>query len=287
MTALTGRAPHPCPLCSGSKDDELHRHRGRIVRCLSCGLVRQDPIPSLDELSDIYRADDYFRLQRPAGIGYRDYFRDEGMYRPYFRRKIAVLARYARPPGRLLEVGAAAGYALDEAARAGWEVEGLELSTSAVAYGRARFGVNARVGSITDLPEDGSRDVVVAFQVIEHLPRVRDGIDAVVRSVRPGGIVMLTTPDHSSLVRRSLRGLWPAYRPEHLLYFDPTTIRTLLERSGLEVLRIRADDPLRVPIGRLLERAAHYYLRRTVPMLPGPSVPVIMGDMEIIARRSA
>jgi SAM-dependent methyltransferase len=251
-------------------------------------LVRRDPIPKSEELLAIYRADDYFQLQGDSGIGYRDYFADAPVYRPYFRRKLEILRRYATPPGALLELGAGAGFALEAARTAGWQAHGLELSGAAVTWGRERLGIEAEVGGFDDLRDDARWDVIAAFQTIEHLPNVRDALRRIHRALRPGGVTFLTTPDHGSLNRRLLRGLWPSYRPEHLLYFDARSLRRLLEEEGYHVELIGPDDPLLVPIHRLVERAAHYYIRRRVepPAIPWFRVPVPLGDMQTIARKT-
>jgi len=263
-------------------------HRGRIVACRKCGLVRRDPIPTSDALLEIYRADDYFQLSGDTGIGYRDYFADAPVYRPYFRRKFEILSRYIAPPGALLELGAGAGFALEAARDAGWEAHGLELSGAAVTWGREKLGVDIAGGGFDDLNDTGRWDVIAAFQTIEHLPNVRDALRRIRRALRPGGVAFLTTPDHGSLNRRVLRRFWPSYRPEHLLYFDLRSFRRLLEAEGYRVEFIAPDDPLLVPIHRLLERVAHYYVRRRVdpPAIPWFRVPVPLGDMQTIARKT-
>lgn len=263
-------------------------HRGRIVECLGCGLVRRDPIPATDELLEIYRSDDYFQLRGDKGIGYRDYFADAPVYRPYFRRKFETLRRHVTSPGALLELGAGAGFALEAAVDAGWQAHGLELSGAAATWGREHLGVDAAVGGFDDLVDEERWDVVAAFQTIEHLPNVRDALRRIHRALRPGGVTFLTTPDHGSLNRRLLRGLWPSYRPEHLLYLDIRSLRRLLEEEGYRVELIGPDDPLLVPIHRLVERAAHYYLRRRIepPAIPWFRVPVPLGDMQTIARKT-
>lgn len=266
----------------------MYTHRGRIVACLACGLARRDPIPSRDALLAIYGADDYFQLSGDTGIGYRDYFADAPVYRPYFRRKFAVLRRYTTPPGALLELGAGAGFALEAAREAGWNVRGFELSGAAAAWARQRYGVEVTTGGFDELADQDRLDVVAAFQTIEHLVDVRQALRRARNALRPNGVVFLTTPDHGSLSRRVLRRLWPSYRPEHLVYFDQRSLRRLLEEEGFRVELIGADDPLLVPVHRLLERAAHYYLRRRVepPVIPWCRVPVWLGDMQVIARKT-
>lgn len=276
-----------CPLCGGFSAVELYRHRGRIVRCERCTLVRRDPLPDLDEIARIYRAPDYFRLDRHDAIGYADYFADESIFRPYFARTFALLKRYVTPPGRLVEVGAAAGFALIEAERAGWSAEGLELSPGAVAFARGR-GLAVREGGFDDLPRDASADVVAAFQTIEHVADVRAAIQRVRVALRPGGTLLLTTPDHGSLLRSLMRRFWIAYRPEHLLYFDRRTLSELLGSEGFSVSHVGPDSRLRVPMARLVERATHYWTSWRIDerRLPRVTIPVSLGDMIIVARKS-
>ena len=279
---------HPCPLCGAGRDRELYRHRGRIVRCLGCGLVRRDPIPPAVSLLHVYRSADYFRLRTAGPIGYGDYYADAPVYRPYFRRKLRLLSRYAAPPGDLLEVGAAAGYALEAARDLGWRARGLELSPDAVTFARERLGVDAAVGGIDDLEDESRWDVVAAFQTIEHLPDVRAALRRARRALRPGGVLALTTPDHGSFVRRAMRRFWISYRPEHLLYFDRRRLARLLSEEGFRVELVSGDDPLLVPLARVVERAAHYYAgkRLDARLMSWARVPLWLGDLQAIARRT-
>jgi SAM-dependent methyltransferase len=266
----------------------MYTHRGRIVACLACGLARRDPIPSSEELRSIYAAADYFRLSCEPGIGYHDYFADAPVYRPYFRRKFAVLQRYATPPGALLELGAGAGFALEAARDAGWDARGLELSAPAVAWAREHLDIDITAGGADDLSDHERWDVIAAFQTIEHLVDVRSALRRVREALRPRGLLYLTTPDHGSLSRSIFRRFWLSYRPEHLVYFDQRSLRRILEEEGFHIELIGPDDPLVVPVHRLFERAAHYYLRRRVepPVIPWCRVPVRLGDMRVIARKT-
>lgn len=279
--------PYPCPACGGSAARPLYAHRGRIVRCLACGLVRRDPIPAPQALEEIYRSADYFRLLGPGAIGYADYYADEAMYRPYFRALLGDAARLRPPPGRLLEIGTAAGYALDEARAAGWTVRGLELSGQAARHARDRFGLDVVEGGIGDIEGGPSYDVILALQTLEHIPAVRAALGTLRAALVPGGLLVLTTPDHGSLVRRIARRWWPSYRPEHVVYFDRPRLRSLLEEEGFRVELARPDRPLRVPVARILERAAHYYGLPRPPerLVPRWRLPVWLGDMVVMARR--
>lgn len=70
--------------------------------------------------------------------GYVDYVGDEHVHRRNARRHLGRL-RGLHPPGTLREVGSAAGFLLDEARHAGWEVRGIEVSEPMTREAEERF----------------------------------------------------------------------------------------------------------------------------------------------------
>ena len=74
--------------------------------------------------------------------------------------------------------------------------------------------------------------------VIEHLPDPRRALVQVRELLEPGGLVAISTPDVSGWAARLLQ-----VKPvEHLYYFEPTTLRALLGRAGLELLEVLPYD---------------------------------------------
>jgi len=277
-----------CRICGAVLAIEVRAGpHGRLVRCDGCGTIFQDPRPSADELRAIYRSDDYFALGKRTGIGYADYVGDEAMYRGYFARKLARLGRWTRP-GRMFEIGCAAGFSLDEARRAGWAVSGVEMSPAAAHYARDMLGLDVRVGGLEDLPPvEEAYDAVLALQTIEHLVDPTALLSWACTALRPGGLIVLTTPDVSSLPSKVLGRWWPSYRPEHLSYFDRRTLRSLIERGGLSTISVSGDSPLFVPLPRIVERLHHYFGLPAVlsSLVPRLSIPIWLGDLELIARK--
>lgn len=261
---------------------------GDIRRCHACGVQYRDPMPHRDELLSIYRSELYFELGRCEGIGYRDYRADERMYRRYFARKVRELGRFARP-GRVFEIGAAAGYFLDEARLAGWSTAGIEPSPRAARHARDELGLDVATAAIEDVTiQPDAFDAVAALQTLEHLEDPFAALRAIHAWVRPGGSLLLTTPDTSSVIARVMGRRWPSYRPEHIWYFDRSRLSKLLGEAGWDVLRARPDDPLLASLDRVMERAAHFYGMRNIPLGRLGStvtIPVWLGDVEIIARR--
>jgi SAM-dependent methyltransferase len=117
----------------------------------------------------------------------------------WFRRHEVVYARLAdRCAGRdVLEAGCGEGYGADLIADVARHVIGLDYDESAVAHVRARYPrVEIRHGNLAELPlPDGAVDVVVNFQVIEHLWDQGQFIAECLRVLRPGGVLLMSTPN--------------------------------------------------------------------------------------------
>src|SRR5918992_4932373 len=144
------RAPSHCRICSGPLELRLRggasnpasarmsptNHRpgehADLYRCRDCGTVSQPALPSGPELRDLYRA-----MHDEA------YLSEESGRRATARRLLHMIARHV-PAGPLLEVGCGHGLLLDEARRRGYEVTGLELSSSAAAYARDVLQLDVR-----------------------------------------------------------------------------------------------------------------------------------------------
>ena len=144
--------PLPCPACARVGGHVLRfRSNGcDILQCPSCGLGRAQA-SVFDPAA--YYTEDYF--SGGHADGYSDYLGAEPVLRREFARSIDFIRRF-RPGGKLLELGCAYGFFLQEAARY-YEVAGIELAADAAAHCR-RAGLNVleRRGRRSQSPPDRS-----------------------------------------------------------------------------------------------------------------------------------
>jgi SAM-dependent methyltransferase len=142
--------------------------------------------------------------------------------------------------GRLLEVGAGSGGFVRVALARGWKVDATEVSESGLqalrATGATVFAGDLASGNYAD----AQFDLVVSVEVIEHLPAPLDHVREMWRVTRPGGLLVLTTPNFNGLSRRYLGIRWRVIDPEHLGYFTPSTLLRLLRDVGYTSVRVRA-----------------------------------------------
>lgn len=226
---------------------------------------------------DVYRSGDYFE---GGESGYDSYHAQEPALRATFRRVVANLVAAGFSGGDLLEVGCGYGFFLEEAALAFRTLTGTELSAGAAAAGRAR-GLRVVAGGLDALPPEARFDCIFSGHVIEHVYDPHPFVERLAGLLRPGGVLVLGTPDGGSAWRRLLRSRWPSYKlPEHVVFYDYASLTRLLSDSGLmEVQRFRYPHafPLslvwrRLGIGAL--GRAFGRLGRLVIWLPATTVAV-------------
>jgi 2-polyprenyl-3-methyl-5-hydroxy-6-metoxy-1,4-benzoquinol methylase len=224
-------------------------------------LVFVSPRPSAAALTSLY-TERYFKNDRSGEIGYADYLGDEGNIRRTFARRLAGLERRV-PPGRVLDVGCAAGFFLDEARKRGWTANGVDISAFAVRYAEAQLGYavqEARIGE-TDFPA-GLFDLITFWDVLEHVPDPAADLKRAALLLRPGGILSLTTPDLGSLPARLTSARWIGYKlsQEHIYHFTQEHLRQLLGLAGLQVADVRHVGKY-VTVEFSLDRLGRYFPR--------------------------
>jgi 2-polyprenyl-3-methyl-5-hydroxy-6-metoxy-1,4-benzoquinol methylase len=110
--------------------------------------------------------------------------------------RYAFACRYVEGK-RVLDIACGEGYGAAALLKSGaTQVIGVDISESACAHARAKYGVDARTGTAEQIPlPDSSADVVVSFETVEHVPRPDRFIDECVRVLAPGGVLIISTPN--------------------------------------------------------------------------------------------
>lgn len=269
-----------CNLCdtpvSAGQAPHWHKDGYDIFRCRSCGLLFRDPLPTATDLESIYARDYFIRDEGSDADGYADYLSDEAEHRLTARRRVAQLCE-ARTPGRLLDVGSAAGFFMDEARSAGWDPHGIDVSPDMSAWGREKLGLDIATGLFqsADYPPD-SFDAVTMWDYIEHSIDPAADFANAARVLEPGGALMLSTGDAAALVARLSGRRWHLLTPRHHnFFFTVATLSRYLRANGFEA--IIAKHP-----------SAHYSLRYMTYKLGtmAPRSRAVRSLGELVAARS-
>jgi 2-polyprenyl-3-methyl-5-hydroxy-6-metoxy-1,4-benzoquinol methylase len=202
--------------------DARYGHTGRIDECTACGFKQ---VTDVDSVLKFYES-----LEDTA----YDQGRDQ---RGLQARKIIEAALKYKKGGRLLDVGAASGILLEQAAKLGFQGEGVEPSRS-LAKSAQDAGLKVHLGTFPHPAIQGSYDVITLIDVIEHVPCPIPLLKDIAAQLKPDGVGVLTTPDVQSFVARTLGPKWWHLRVAHIGYFNRATMKRALDAAGLEIIEM-------------------------------------------------
>ena len=180
-----------------------------------------------------------------------------------YRRVLGRAATHAGPLTRVLDVGCGIGNFLELASGDGLQATGVDVEPRAIAAARAR-GLDAHLSAELDgaLP-DGSVDALTLWDVIEHVADPLALVAGLVPKLRPGGVVIVETPDAEFPARALVRLIDSAtfgrvkwaellYYLEHKTYFTARGLELLFRRAGLVPLETLHENSPRAKTARLL-----------------------------------
>ena len=231
-----------CPLDNGEAALLFTKRGYPHYFCHSCGLYFFWPLPETEAILSVY------------GEGYRPdphdpNYQEEGRAYAQTLRKnfyIDLPKGFVTRERTLLDIGCGFGFFLDAVRKDFKRVCGVEISEPLRAFAQKDLGLDILEGHASSIPlGDGSLDVVTVLDVLEHLPVPQACLQEICRVLKPGGILIVATPNTASLTARLLGQRWIYFTPpEHLHLFCPRTLVGFLNREGFEVLKVRTDSLL-------------------------------------------
>jgi SAM-dependent methyltransferase len=150
----------------------------------------------------------------------------------WYKERRALLDRELRRlsrPGLALDIGSAGGGNARVMQARGWDVAAADYSAAAVEVARRR-GLSAFRADARELPvRSGSCDLIVAFDVLEHIDEDYLVTAEMARVLRPGGTALIAVPCDMSL--------WSAHDEAvgHVRRYDQASLRQVVEKAGLAV----------------------------------------------------
>ena len=182
----------------------------QLCQCLECKLIFFEPVREADGL--FY-----------AALAQHEWYYAKEKYE--FEYAAQVVLRHQ--PRKVLEVGCGRGYFLDKIRYAA-EVSGLEQNPQAVAALKEK-------GIAVDLWESGEVfDLVVAFQVLEHVANPQDFLETLLKKTAPGGHILLTVPNPDSAYMREVFQYLDC-PPHHLTRWPKAAFQWIAAKNQLEV----------------------------------------------------
>jgi 2-polyprenyl-3-methyl-5-hydroxy-6-metoxy-1,4-benzoquinol methylase len=265
-----------CRLCDATDLRAIFRvSEWTLERCAACDFVQVREQPTDEELAAQY-SEAFFD---------RGKYEDEFAMRKEYDKRTSLLAETGlRREARVLDAGCATG---DFIAHVGdrFDMWGIDISEYAVEEAKKRCPDKSEqlfAGRIEDVDlERGFFDAIVMWDVVEHVFSPVDACQRLVDYLRPGGYLLVSTPDIGAVTARLMKKRWAFMTPpEHLGFFSHRTLTKLLEEKlSLKTTRLFSTGKW-VNVGFLF-----YKLRRVFPRIPRGVVTAIqrspLGDASV------
>lgn len=286
--------PH-CYLCGSSQravERELGTEEGQLylrwVRCRECELVYLDPRPSLHALTVLYDSQGYWQGES----GYQDYIAEESWRRRQARDRAEWFAsklnsELAEPVHKVLEVGSAAGYFLEELATRGILARGLDLSRPMVRLsgGKTVKGVSVSHGPVeeTQFPR-ASFHGLAAWGCDSNFNDPSITFRRFGEWLKPGGLLVFNFHEYDHWAN-FLKGRFKLM-PNALYFLSRKQVRRLLETFGFELVSM-CPEVSWMNLASVFHHTGHRWLK---PAASGPlahhsfKLPV-PGAFRVLARR--
>lgn len=239
---LKGLVRSRCPLCGSDRSRLETRISGyQMDKCSDCSLVFMNPRCTVEHLAAIYTVRDeqelielYARIATPKVIG-------------EYHEKLEKIEQIVPRKGRLLDFACAAGYFFEQAQQRGWDAHGCDVGVWAGRAAAVRGLKNMHIGELDSLGfPDESFDVVYAAQVFEHLLNPLQDLTALLRVLKPGGLLYIDVPNYRTLpIMLGRDDFMLNEPPQHINYFTPTTLRKMLQDAGLQSIKIGSGGGLK------------------------------------------
>jgi len=257
---------HPCRVCGSSQTsrwksrtlegelepDDLRISDSRygvtleLWRCSDCGFVFA-PAGDVEDLMGLYE-----RLTDPG-------YAESQESRILQMRWLLKEALEDKPEAAdLLDIGAGTGLLVREARALGLDAVGVEPSAWLVEHAGQSNGVDVLQGVYPHPALAGRRfDLVLLIDVIEHVADPLQLLRDCRAALKPDGLLVLVTPDISSVAAKLLPKRWWHFRLAHVCFFDKKSFARAAANAGLEPLRwLRAKWFFQVRY--LAERSSRY-----------------------------
>ena len=164
---------------------------------------------------------------------------------PFFREigNIGTMYLGGIKPGRVLDVGCGNGSFLAVMQSAGWDIAGLDPDPKAAALATERLGANILAGDLyqASFPRS-SFDAVTLHHVIEHIFDPIETLAECRRILKPGGQVVVMTPNLLSAGHKWFKANWRGLEPpRHLHLFSAKALATAAEMAGIRIKLLRTS----------------------------------------------
>ncbi|TDI64833.1 MAG: class I SAM-dependent methyltransferase [Bacteroidetes bacterium] len=232
-----------CPLCTNTiskpfylvKDHAISKESFSIVKCSNCSFVYTNPRPTRQDTPRYYESENYVSHTPRSRI-----FTDKIYYLTrYFmlRRKLNWIHKLLGSRGRVLDYGCGTGSFVSLLQKRKWDAWGVEPNDQARSIANDN-GTAFVFESLEELPWDQC-EVITLWHVLEHVPDLKHTMNELLYRLTKNGLLFIAVPNYVSYDAQYYKEYWAGFDvPRHLSHFTPESMKLLVKKHKLHLLKI-------------------------------------------------
>lgn len=234
-----------CPLCGETNfehhiscvDETVSHETFDIVTCRKCTFTFTNPVP--ENLGRYYDSENYISHNTNASTVFDRIYQLARTFT--IANKEKLISKYATSNRTHLDFGCGTGHFIKYCKSNGWKSSGVEPTENARLQAQQITG-SPIASHITEVKDSFS--VITLWHVLEHVPDIKNTLDALASRLDQTGTIFIAVPNYKSMDSTHYRQNWAAYDvPRHLWHFSQTTMTKLLNQHSL---KIKTIEPMKL-----------------------------------------
>jgi len=237
-----------CPLCNSPdiahhlmcRDHFLSGEEFELVKCSSCSFVFTQDHPDENHSEKYYDSAEYASHHADNKGPLNKIYR---IVRGIMLRRKRKLIRNitGKDKGKLLDIGSGSGHFLLEMKKSGWDVSGIEINNKARNLSVNMFNLNVIAPEYLNSLHSEIYDCITLWHVLEHFHEPFSYAHEIYRLLKPGGICITAIPNCTSYDAEHFSVFWAAWDvPRHIWHFNPDNFKLFMEKTGLNLFKIKS-----------------------------------------------
>ena len=216
-----------------------------------------------NHVDEVY-SDKYFF---EGGHGYPNYLKEKDKLVQYGKNYAKIISKY-RKPGKVLDVGCAAGFVLKGYEKSGWNCHGIDPNNTMVKYGRENLNLSITKADLESFDIKECFDLISLIQVIGHLHDLDKSMELIRELLNKDGHVIVESWDMNSLIAKIMGKHWHEYSPPSVVnWFSDSTLNQLFINHGFSLIskgRPLKKVSIQHGISLFKEKTPHFYFKEKI-----------------------
>ena len=234
------------------------------------------------------------QLKEQKGKYHRDetYIEEEDLFKNIFKKRIKIISKFQNS-GKALEIGCSTGLMLSLLKDKGWDVLGIEISSTAAKVAKDR-GIEVMTVPFEKANLNEKFDLIILNHTLEHLKDPLEVLKKAKSLLKPKGNIYLDFPNFESLGAKILKSNWPLLLPdEHLWHFSEKAVRLMFKSLDFKTIYIEKssgiwdlDNPFKELLISLTKFKKRFFIE-ALTLIPSFIISKLKlgSDLLVIARK--